>query len=1146
MEIVEEEEEEVQQPAKRQSLIKEEEAKQGDKKAQEEVPVKLDADLATAPENTKFSADNTSELPNFVGADANAETEPASDDLSPGETNRRMSSQSSRAEVFTSYSSVSSYAAYAYSKPKVKLGPRPSLDTHNRPQTAGNFRPVASIPAGVKLFGKGGSASKKSSLGRKDSVGSNASTTYTLSPQSDMTEISFATSAAVPIPEEPTTKAHFDSLRPNTSSGVSTKSNMTSMSKQAMTPEKARLKKAMQLREKKKKKAANAPPTPTAPNAPTATDETENIGKRLTPDENASGDSTVERAPIVKADSGIAIDASPASTKAGDFHSDRTQTDSQPTSPVHAPSEAEHSTKASSVTDGTSETVEANNVKFTNNFEDAGSDEPEATEKSTYVAIESQDETTPIAEGRVDEQASARIPEAKEREEQMAEVIETAKQSNTDDVAEQGAAPSGHQESKTIQQKEQSIPDAATGSEDVAVPAPKSSDNIPAVPEDSATTTNTDDHELETQKVPELEDPKSTEHADTAESHLPANVIKDRTDNVDIDEISTPLKRQSPEESPQIKRSERAVDEQASDAETISPVSRRQLSDRRKPIEPIRTDLTSRPASYSFSDDESLMDELQSATVQEARPMFVSKTPVTPVFPGMLNIPGGQMSTPSSATSPGKPQVVRTVSNPVRGGNFTNLPTDVSESSARSLSQGAAYLHKVTQQRTADGNLAKKNNVGSSISQRIKALEMLSAETGSQPGSRPSSTFFSVKKDRVPSRSPSVVDRANSLTIDKRPSTANSREHSPAQASKNPRDRSGSISSRLSMFEPLDSPGNTPRGRPESVSVTARIIRDSPSQSRSQSDQGHLDLKESPLQVDHQAVTLPDLTLEPARDSMAEPRPSISRENSGQKEADSRRSSFSIVRDFIKEGRKSLSSPSTDNLPTFSPGPKSPSHPPSAHQNTTFSRLSISGRRSLSRDRANVASVLSDDDDSRSNTDKKASRTSRLMRRLSSLSGSSRNSNSNSKVVSPSGGTPTVAEEVFPDPVVTASAPPTADGSYPSIAAYMGDVNVQFPDTLLWKRRNMYLDSQGTVVLSSLPQQQSQHTQQRTGVKRFHLSEFKTPYAPDVEVQELPNSVVLDLIEGSAVQVACEDRAGQMHVLHSKFVPCDFKSCSRH
>ena len=98
----------------------------------------------------------------------------------------------------------------------------------------------------------------------------------------------------------------------------------------------------------------------------------------------------------------------------------------------------------------------------------------------------------------------------------------------------------------------------------------------------------------------------------------------------------------------------------------------------------------------------------------------------------------------------------------------------------------------------------------------------------------------------------------------------------------------------------------------------------------------------------------------------------------------------------------------------------------------------------------------------------------------------------------------------------------------------MGDVNVQFPDTLLWKRRNACLDSTGFLVLSALPgAAQSGKLGQTT--KRFHLGQFKTPYTPDMEVEELPNSVVLDFVGGSGLQLACEDRQGQVKMLQSKF-----------
>jgi hypothetical protein len=1091
MEIAEEDEEE-QQPTKRQSLLRdgnndgdEKEARKSDVEPTEPTePVKLDADLATSPENSKFSAASTSEVPKFVGAE-----EPSTADSS-----RRLSSQSGR-DIYTSYSSFS-----AYSKPKVKIGPRPSLDTNPRPQTAGNFRPVSSIPAGFKLFGKGSNNKKSSSpsSSRKDSVGSLGS------PMSEIQEMSFAT--AVPIPEEPRSKDNLSVPRPATSSGVSIQSTTTMTSKKAMTPEKARLKKAMQLREKKRKLAAKTSATPPVQSIETHQDDS------IAEDERTSADA--ERMPII--DSGIAIESPPKDDQASEV----TQPDSRPTSPVIASSEPDQSTKASSISESTEQTVQKDGVDETG----AG---------SANIVITPPDESIPLA--AVDDLEREKAPD------NVLEASPKALLTDDNHVAET-ELPSilDPQERDSNLMAERQIEDvneapsrpSCDGKDGASMESWKTPTDIPA---------SSGSH---TQEAPN-HDKSETARVPTGEPAEKPNPIKENTETRESSQIAStdtspsdpslptnPSLSQS-QEAPTVEVAEPVVDED-SDTDTIparpsiEPATKRRLFN----IDPIRVDLAnrSRPTSQSeinFSDSESLLEELQSATVQEAKSMIVSKTPVTPVFPGRIPtmtspVPGQNMTV--------KPHMVRTVSNPVRG-SFVGPPTDVSQSSARSVSQGAAYLHKITQQRNGDNGLAaaKKTNVGSSISQRIKALELLSvhsAETASQPGSRPSSTFFSVKKDRGPSRSPSVVDRANSLSRDTRPSTAQSRGDSPETSRF--RDRSGSISSRLSMFEPADSPGYQPRGRPETISVTARIIRDSPSTSQNPTDRSPLEFRQSPLQVDHQRADGLDTAAGGSIDQPSQDRPhSHSREPS--KDSVSRRSSFTVVKDYIKERRKSVTSPSTDSLvpPTSSSGSRSPGSPPPSHQNMSIaSRLSIGSRRSLSRDRASIPpSTFTEGsgsgDETKSNSDKKKSRTSRLMRRLSSLSGSNRN-----KTASPTIGTPTVTEEEWPEPASAAM-----DVNATTVAVDMGDVNVQFPDTLLWKRRNMYLDSQGFVVLSAAAHQQPAKT---AGIKRYHLSEFKTPYAPDVEVQELPNSVVLDLLEGSAVQVACESRSGQMEVLQSE------------
>ncbi len=89
----------------------------------------------------------------------------------------------------------------------------------------------------------------------------------------------------------------------------------------------------------------------------------------------------------------------------------------------------------------------------------------------------------------------------------------------------------------------------------------------------------------------------------------------------------------------------------------------------------------------------------------------------------------------------------------------------------------------------------------------------------------------------------------------------------------------------------------------------------------------------------------------------------------------------------------------------------------------------------------------------------------------------------------------------------------------------------------------MCLVSQGFLILSAVQGVTATTTaaavagkeKQAGAIKRFHLSDFRQPYVPEMEVQELPNSVCLDFVDGSGLQIACEDRAGQLNVLHSRY-----------
>jgi hypothetical protein len=94
----------------------------------------------------------------------------------------------------------------------------------------------------------------------------------------------------------------------------------------------------------------------------------------------------------------------------------------------------------------------------------------------------------------------------------------------------------------------------------------------------------------------------------------------------------------------------------------------------------------------------------------------------------------------------------------------------------------------------------------------------------------------------------------------------------------------------------------------------------------------------------------------------------------------------------------------------------------------------------------------------------------------------------------------------------------------------------------LWKRRWVEIDGSGNLVLSlsksnevcnlSIKWDAANTKQQSKGItKRFHLGEFRTPYAPDQDRQELPNSVMLDFIDGRTLQCAAETYMAQTQVL---------------
>ncbi|TLS30268.1 hypothetical protein PpBr36_03583 [Pyricularia pennisetigena] len=1240
MEIAEEEEE--QRASKRQSVVNEENDESRPKSI-ELPPVALDSGLASSPEESQFSG--KVEPPPFVGAEP-----------------ERPPSPTKSLETYSQLDSYGSGSPYSY-KPKVKLGPRPSLDMNARQRngTLSGFRPISALPAGFKMQKKEKPAMVRQSMDEnshpivQELFGSGARDTPNAVPTRPHT------SGGIQPPPIPESKIFVKA--PLTPGAVSVTSAKSSMYPNTNSPEKSRLKKAMQLREKKKQKAllvaadAKVAETDAAPDVKAAWPDSDGVGQTPlaeNPEPNAADSSIAEveeqpqvdrpqqadkepeaqqpsvteqspeTTPATEAEpiepvnqspnqqpendagttqddgqQGLAVDdrfpaTTAATTESGDDNSsslaregtvsDAHTDSSHPASPIVGCSDLGNSTKASSVSEATEETV----------LDQARLKPTEAADK---------DQANPdVLGGALDVSCSS-----------SAEVSEGAEQKDVAMATGRGGQVADRQELEEpapVQLPISKFASAVINETTVGSDRNAAAEHIPSQPESTS---------------PRLDIPKSKFSTVKQEPASPSGRSPD-TPTIAIND-----------------QGEKEDEKENQDPEKHRSGSAAGLSKQKRKvsIDPIRIETA------NLSDDEDLMDELQTATLQEARPMNISKSPITPVFPTQplaapaaantdelsprpitsQGIPSSSVTdSPAGPAGPAIRPMTAAMDSPSGSGTSTpqgyhgmrsaSNPTARAPPSllsatgdgdrplgVRAASSGSAFLNRFgsssgtappspspsVASTSAANLLSKKTGVGSSISQRIKALEKLSAAglPSSNATERPQSAFFAVRQQpsigrgEASSRAPSVVERATSLGQDPTPSPPRSRGRDISTTAGSIRDRSGSISSRLSVFEG----GNLPRGRPDSIQVTARIVRDPRQQfprvtePRADTNDGSmLDLKPSVLVVDHEKasdesqetavapVETRKETLLQRRQSKKEKRRSQS-EDAGSTGGDGagdevgedgnprRRSSLSIVKDFIKDRRRSVlsggKSPSTDNLHSavLSPSPlaspnasRSPSRPPSVHQSSGISgRLSISSRRSsTSKDRdlppvtvmspSNGPEASGSGDESVKATEKK-SRASRFIRRLSSSLSSSR------KTVTPVM-SPTVAEEEYDgdDHGSFFSGGQQTHHHQPTQLAYMGDVNVQFPDNLLWKRRTMCLDSQGFLILSAvqgIAAATATNTTALNGIKRYHLSDFRLPYAPEMEQQELPNSVCLDFLEGSSLQIACEDRAGQLNTLRA-------------
>ncbi|RPB15942.1 hypothetical protein P167DRAFT_383705 [Morchella conica CCBAS932] len=107
-------------------------------------------------------------------------------------------------------------------------------------------------------------------------------------------------------------------------------------------------------------------------------------------------------------------------------------------------------------------------------------------------------------------------------------------------------------------------------------------------------------------------------------------------------------------------------------------------------------------------------------------------------------------------------------------------------------------------------------------------------------------------------------------------------------------------------------------------------------------------------------------------------------------------------------------------------------------------------------------------------------------------------------------------------------APAPVAPAEPAKKSYLlaGWINAQLPDTMLWRRRCLKIDSSGWLFLSLSEDENAPQT------KRYHIStEVRSVDLPDMDEQELPHSVRLHLFEGGTLQCACQNANEQKEVL---------------
>ncbi|KAL8780554.1 MAG: hypothetical protein Q9213_006420 [Squamulea squamosa] len=930
----------------------------------------------------------------------------------------RPSIQSTRPSIRTTHT------AYEH-KPKIKLGPRPSLDAfsgvHNHDRS-GAIRPVSTLPIGVRL------ATRKQAPARSKST----------NPRSPIAE-----TLEEPLPPlKPTSPITPEQTLPLLPTTLPKQLQLAENRPSAMTPEKRRLKKALELRQKQlaAKKAQELAEAEESQGRPAQTSSDPSRRDSLTatlPDVSPADDSSTD----ILQERIDALNRNPDLVHVGPQNMGKDGTENFEVSPISVVEASDGpSTQASSVSD--EEEIPTNTDSTVGNDEVNGSPvNASANILSAFGARMLSEPRHPEGSGQPGIAPGPLCTQEGKKEQQVIDVHLQEQHDNGDKEISLLPVPHDPKESSETKHLITEPADRVPFSND-----PRSSSCLNISSPVNTGTKPIEPHEVPLPPVDEYEE-ISLRLTRKASLERPASNLKVE------DAVGSREFRSSRDDLPNEQRERRAR--------------------RHGLINPIKRVSSPDYSDEQFLSDDAFMEELKCATVQEAKPISVSKSPIMPVFPrSVSDSKSTEELRPASASN--------RLNRPKVRDDHPMMPKLPDLYSARSSS--APYAPLLDAQLSPP--ILKKVGVSSGISQRIKLLEQLSSRPTSPSSQLPSPSAAPGSSPAFPSTRKTSFRASQAAAEIARSSaqTSNTQPHMPYLSNSRLPDRnSNNQRDGVVRIDVATKPG---KARPESISVTARIIRGSHNKMSNVPEDlprpRTSDLYPSPLTVEHQSIKPTSPPLSPLRP----PNPRYARSIS----------SISTIQKSDLPRRDSISS-RLSSTPS-----RRGSEPELPH---SMSDLSMNSMGTLDG----------------SKDEKRESRKSRLFKRMSNISAASRRSIASA--LSP------VRKDIKEEPIVEHQEP--SRETIKPLAVEIGDVNVQFPDTLLWKRRHMKIDGEGLLILSA----SKSDNNTKVIPKRYPFTEFNPPYLPDQDQQELPNSVVLDFRDGSTLQCACENSFAQMDVLRT-------------